>query len=253
MDDVANSGLSEQIAAALDWWREAGVDGDLCDAPQRWMVPEIPADSEPVVTSRASATPTPAAAPAPPPPLSVDRSTWPQEFDTFAPWWLAEPWIDEGRTSARLPPRGAHGAELMILVPEPERDDGDVLLAGPQGRLLAAMLTAMGTAPTTAYVASVLPRHLPHADWDAIAARGLGLLVRHHIALVAPKRLIVFGSNILPLLGHDPANKPAVGAEFQHEGLTVPLLPARDLAVLLERPRWKAAFWQSWLDWTETS
>ena len=138
----------------------------------------------------------------------------------------------------------------MILVAEPEQGDTEVLLSGPQGRLLDAMLAAMGTAPGDAYVASVLPRHTPHADWTAPAARGLGELARHHVALVEPKRLIVFGSNILPLLGHDPAQNPAASAQFQHEALTLPMLAARDLAVLLERPRWKAAFWQTWLDWT---
>ena len=83
----------------------------------------------------------------------------------------------------------------------------------------------------------------------AIARRGLGELACHHIALAAPQRLIVFGNTILPLLGHDPANKPAAAAQFQHGGITAPLLAARDLAVLLEKPRWKAGFWQTWLDW----
>ena len=79
---------------------------------------------------------------------------------------------------------------------------------------------------------------------------GLGELARHHVALAAPQRLIVFGSNILPLFGHDPAHNLAISAQFQHGGITVPLLAARDLSLLLERPRWKAGFWQNWLDWT---
>jgi DNA polymerase len=141
----------------------------------------------------------------------------------------------------------------MVLVAEPERDDTTELLSGPHGRLLAAMLAAMGIAPDAAYVGSVLPRHTPHADWDEAAARGLGDLACHHVALVAPQRLIVFGSSILSLLGHDPANFPAGAGEFQHGGSTLPMLAARDLAVLLERPRWKAVFWQNWLDWTKST
>ena len=141
----------------------------------------------------------------------------------------------------------------MILVAEPERDDTNELLSGPQGRLLAAMLAAMGLMPDAAYVASVLPRHTPHADWSLAATRGMGDLARHHVALVAPQRLIVFGSRILSLLGHDPANFPAGAGEFAHGGTTLPMLAARDLAVLLERPRWKAGFWQNWLDWTKSA
>ena len=141
----------------------------------------------------------------------------------------------------------------MILVAEPERDDQDQLLAGPQGRLLAAMLAAMELPKDGIYLASVLPRHTPHADWGEAAARSLGELACHHVALASPQRLIVFGSSILPLLGHDLANFPAGAGEFQHGVTTLPMLAARDLAVLLERPRWKAQFWQSWLDWIEST
>jgi uracil-DNA glycosylase len=248
MDDPRHLTLGEEITAALDWWREAGVDGDMRDAAQGWMAvaePEAAAAIAEPVARAARPEPEPA------PPASVDRSAWPQDLGAFAAWWLADPWLDEGRTTGRVPPRGITGAELMILVAEPEADDSDELLSGPQGRLLSAMLAAMGIAKDNAYVASVLPRAMPHADWAALAARGLGELACHHIALAAPKRLLVLGSNILPLLGHDPANNSGRAGEFQHGGLTVPMLAARDLALLREKPRWKAAFWQSWLDWTE--
>lgn len=248
MDDAAKLTLREDIEAALDWWREAGVDGDIREAAQCWMAVET-AEKLPEAETPGAA-PRPAAAAAPP--SIIDRSSWPQEFDGFAPWWLAESWLDEGRTSSRVPPRGVQGAELMILVAEPEREDGNTLLTGPQGRLLGAMLAAFGITEEAAYVASILPRHTPHADWDAVAARGLGQLACHHIALAAPQRLIVFGSTILSLLGHDPANNSGGVAEFAHGDCKVPMLAARDLAVLHERPRWKAALWQSWLDWTET-
>ena len=248
MDMRANSELAGQIAAALDWWREAGVDGDLRDEPQRWIAPAIAAEPAASDAPPAAASAAPDGPPAPP--AVIDRRTWPQDLDRFAPWWLSEPWLDEGRTSGRVAPRGAAGAELMILVAEPEREDSDTLLSGPRGRLFAAMLAAMGLEPAAAYVASVLPRHMPHADWEAIAARGFGELARHHIALAAPKRLIVFGNNTLALLGHDLANKPGAPTEFEHGDGKLPLLAARDLAALLERPRWKAVFWQSWLEWT---
>ena len=156
MDMRANSELAGQIAAALDWWREAGVDGDLRDEPQRWIAPAIATEPAASDAPLAAASAAPAAPPAPP--AVIDRSTWPQDLDRFAPWRLSEPWLDEGRTSGRVAPRGAAGAELMILVAEPEREDSDTLLSGPRGRLFAAMLAAMGLEPAAAYVASVLPR-----------------------------------------------------------------------------------------------
>jgi DNA polymerase len=193
-----------------------------------------------------------AAAPADTPAVpAIDRSHWPQDLTGFTAWWLSEPALDDGRASGRVPPRGPAGAGVMVIVPEPERGDADRLLSGPQGRLLDAMLAAMEIAPEQAYLASVLPRHMPMPDWAALAAKGLGAVLCHHVALVRPQRLIALGGNILPLLGHDPAQSPAVLREFNHEGLTIPLLTGKALVALLERPRWKAGLWQGWLDWTE--
>lgn len=243
MDNGGNSSLAEQFAAALDWWREAGADSDFADSPKGWIVPEV--EAEPAQPSLVAAP-----KPAPAPPAEIDRGNWPGDLHDFASWWLTDPLLDGGQLGGRVAPRGSQGARVMVVVAEPERDDTTELLSGPQGRLLAAMLAAMGLAPESAFVASVLPRHTPHADWGEAAARGLGDLARHHVALAAPQRLIVFGSNILSLLGHDPANFPAGAGEFQHGDTRLPMLAARDLAVLLERPRWKAGFWQNWLDWT---
>ncbi|HKR24644.1 MAG TPA: uracil-DNA glycosylase family protein [Allosphingosinicella sp.] len=162
---------------------------------------------------------------------------------------MSDPLLDDGRTGGRVPPRGSQGAEFMIVVPDPERDDDASLLAGPQGRLLDAMLAAMGIAAERVYLASVLPRHMPMADWPALTEKGFGALLRHHVKLAAPRRLIALGSNILPLLGNDPAHNPAVLRSFNHEGVTLPLLAGKSLAALLERPRWKTGLWQAWLDW----
>ena len=140
----------------------------------------------------------------------------------------------------------------MVLVPYPEAEDREHLLSGPQGTLVEAVLEAMGIGASGAYLASVLPRHSPHPDWVSLAADGLGEVLAHHIALAAPKRLIAFGSNILPLLGHDPANNADCSPVFNHESLTIPLLPAMSLTALLATPRRKAAFWRGWLEWTGT-
>jgi DNA polymerase len=278
MDDGGKPNLAAEIAGALDWWRDAGVDGLFADAPTRWLAEEkAPSprgaegvaqqqrgglrreDDRPATESATRGTTAEgprlrgdAAAQAA---GAIDRSGWPQDLATFAEWWLSEPALDDGRISGRVPPRGEAAAELMIIVPEPERDDAAQtparLLSGPQGRLLDAMLAAMEIAPAQAYVASVLPRHTPMADWDAVATKGFGALLAHHVKLVGPRRLVALGSNILPLLGHDPAHNPAVLRQFNQQGLTIPLLAGKSLAALLERPRWKAGLWQGWLDWMQ--
>jgi DNA polymerase len=240
--------IGAEVAGALAWWRAAGVDADFHDEPTHWLADVESAQASASVRRPPSA-PAPPAEPQRP---AIDRAAWPHDLAEFAAWWLSDPALDDGRVTGRVAPRGPAQADFMIVVPEPERDDRDHLLAGPQGKLLEAMLTAMGIATDRAYVASALPRNVPMADWAALAEKGIGALLNHHIALVAPQRLIVLGSNLLPLMGHDPAHNPAVLRTFNHEGLTIPLLAGKSLAALLERPRWKAGLWQGWLDWTGT-
>lgn len=255
MEDRAKPGFTEEIAAAIDWWRDAGVDCHFNDEPANWLAPAATLPTRPGGgLNRPGASPANLRGEAEVPPApekpTFSRSDWPQDLAAFTQWWLSDPLLDDGRTTGRVPPRGCQGAEFMVIVPDPERDDDDSLLAGPQGKLLDAMLAAMAIAPDQVYIASVLPRHMPMADWPALAEKGFGALLCHHVKLAAPRRLIALGSNILPLLGNDPAHNPAVLRSFNQEGVTLPLLAGKGLAALLERPRWKAGLWQAWLDWT---
>lgn len=241
------------LEAVLDWWREAGVDHVFADEPRAWLA-EMPttADEAQGVEQRA-APPAPAFTPPIPPPAEriAGLDALPTMLAEFQAWWLVEPSLDGGQVANRVPPRGAAGSALMVLVDHPEADDRDRLLSGPQGRLLEAMLAAMGLGPDAAYVASCLPRHMPLPDWAALSGAGLGQVVRHHIALAKPQRLLVFGRHILPLLGHNPTKTAEPLRQFDHEGQTIPLLSVAALAVLASKPRQKAMLWQTWLDWTQ--
>jgi len=241
------------------------VDCVFDDAPRQWIVatqdaePSVAAadpDSFPAVKPVAVAP-----APAPPRPMiGGDRANWPSEFAAFGEWWLREPSLDGGQSRGRVPPRGAQAAPLMVLVPEPEAEDGDTLLSGPQGRLLAAMVSAMDLSVAQVYFASALARHTPMADWADLAAQGLGEVLRHHIALVRPQRLIAFGRHVPPLLTlpglasplsqNAPAQIVPISGFFSHDRMSVPLLVARDLGSLLERPIAKGNFWQHWLEFS---
>ena len=242
MDMPRDHTLGESLAAALDWWREAGVDGDFADEPRNWLArPEAPE----------GAVPAPAAAPKAPaapqiPPLGGDRAGWPATLDAFGGWWQG---LETPGAGPAIAPRGAAGAELMVLVPMPEDDDRDQLLSGRQGELVANMLKAMGI--EQAYLASALPRHARHPDWSALAGRQLGEVLRHHIALAAPRRLLVLGRKMLPLFGHDPAQATPIAGQMTLEGVDVPVLAAVGPETLLDEPRFRKTLWRAWLEWTE--
>jgi hypothetical protein len=246
MDSRSPLSLAEQVAATQDWWLEAGVDSQFADTPHNWLErpPETVAEAPP----QAAVTVEPAE-PARPD-VAGTPSAWPQTLAEFAPWWLTGEHLETGGSGPRVAPRGAAGAELMVLVPMPEDVDREMLLSGRQGELVASMLTAMGIAADAAYIASALPRHARHPDWQALAERQLGKLVTHHVNLAAPKRLLVLGRAMLPLFTHDPAQAGAKPRPIALQGCPVPALLSFGPDTLLETRQYRAGLWRGWLDWT---
>lgn len=238
----SSPGLAQSYAAALEWWREAGVDMHFNDEALA-MLREADTESAPAAPVSERKAPEPAAPP--PPSMGGEQADWPSTLEQFAGWWLAEPSLAD--SASRVPPRGVGQAELMVLVPMPEADDSDSLLSGPHGTLVSTMLRAMQIAPDKAYVAAALPAHQPLADWHALQAAGLGAVLTHHIALAAPRRLLVLGNDILPLLGLE---KRQGVRELPLNGNTVELLASVAPDNLLQNAKARANLWRRWLDWT---
>ena len=250
MDDKPD--WTAQLAAAQGWWREAGVDLAFADDATDWLAgarPSVAEHSAPVVPSPHDAR---HAAPPRAPQIGGDRTTWPTTLADFAGWWLTEPSLDPAPAAQRVLPTGPQAAPLMVLVAMPEAGDSAMLLAGRQGRLLDAILTAFGLTRAEIYLASILPRPIAAPDWSAMASAGLGEVVAHHVTLAAPQRLFVFGRDVSSLLGHDPAQVAQSSLRFNHEGGSVPLAFAPALEALLERPALKRGLWARWLDWNWT-
>jgi DNA polymerase len=238
--------LADSIAAAQAWWRDAGVDMVFGDEPVSWLAEKAPAKAVAAVPVRPVPPPEPTI-----PPIGGERSAWPDELAAFNQWWLAEPSLGQASSTPRVPPRGDHSASVMIIVPMPEAGDTDSLLAGPQGRLLGSFVKAMGLSPDLAYFASALPQHIDMPDWERLSSQGLGEIITHHVQLVNPGRLIVFGTGILPLVGHDPAQgTPAIG-KFAIQGGSLPLLASYAPGRLLDHPLLRASLWRRWLEWTD--
>lgn len=236
------------FAAALDWWREAGVDSDFADDATDWLAAPAPspeAASQQVATRKAQPE---AAEPVEKTAFGGDPAQWPTDPAKFREWWLSEPALECGGIGPRIAPRGEPGAALMVVLAMPGEEDGETLMSGAPGRLLAGFLRAAGLEQDQVYLASVLPRCTPMPD---LARDGLAGLLQHHARIVAPRRILVLGRNILPLLAHEPAQGSANLPDFNHDGRNVPLLEARGPAELLRSARARADLWQRWLDWTE--
>ncbi|MFC3099607.1 hypothetical protein [Altererythrobacter lauratis] len=240
--------LAEQFAAAIAWWRDAGVDCDFADSPVRWMQDATDAQGKPSGVAEQEPAPRPEQPVPPPlPRIGGERANWPTSFAEFVPWWLTEPSL--GPPARRIAPRGVASAALMVLVPMPEAEDHDHLLSGRHGTLIANMQRAMGLAPDAICVAAALPSHLPHPGWDSLRTSGLGDVLLHLLDLAAPQRLLVLGMDILPLLGLD--KRRGVQQLPLNEG-ALPLLASHAPDNLLANSVARAQLWERWLEWTDT-
>lgn len=235
--------LAEQLAAAQAWWRDAGVDYIFNDEPRGWLTDDTPPPAQPMP-------PPPPAAP-PKPRIGGDPDTWPRDLTSFRTWWLEEPSLDSGGLTPRIAPRGEAGAPLMVIVPMPEDNDDKTLLSGPEGRLIASFVAAMGLDLQATYLAAALPRRTPLPDWEQLRLEGMGEVLLHHVALANPQRLIVLGTRILPLLGHDPAQASPGVSQLTIQGQTIPMLASFAPERLLENARQREGLWRRWLDWTD--
>src|SRR5690606_2149983 len=132
------------------------------------------------------------------------------------------------------------------MVTMPEAEDTDILMSGPQGRLIASMIRAMGLEADAVYLASALPSHDPVPDWAGLGRDGLGDVLLHHLSLVSPTRLLVLGRDILPLLSNGSAQPAPPLSEISIQGGKLPVMTSYSPARLLEQPRLRKGLWQQW-------
>jgi DNA polymerase len=257
--------LARELEAALAFWEAAGVDCDFHDDARAWLAAAPPACTAPETgkaaqPSRSAAMqprPTPEAArlrerSAPSPAALVARrdllgDSPPADLAAFRDWWMTAPGLAGAQAYPRIAPLGKAGAALMVLVPQPEESDRDALLEGPQGRLLARILAAMGLTQEAVYLASALPCHTPLADLPALAAGGMDAVTAHHIALAAPQRALILGKALAPMLGAGNADGLR---EINHAGRKVPVMVSETLEAMLHSPALKARFWRRWMEWS---
>ncbi|MEM7688291.1 MAG: uracil-DNA glycosylase family protein [Pseudomonadota bacterium] len=258
-DHSALPSVPDELASAMEWWREAGVDYDFSDDVTDWLASsDAPRDA-----GAANATPEPPQSPL----LKRQKNAaerqenadtrfdffkdhTPSSLEEFREFWLNAPGLDAIGPRGRVAPRGDKDAELMVLVVDPEERDRNTLLSGPQGMLLDKILKAMGTAPGEVYVASALPRHTPMADTAALAASGLDRVLHHHVTLANPRKILAFGARLSPFIAQNATPNEMSLRESNYVLAQKPTLASEGLEALIETPPLKARFWRRWMEWS---
>lgn len=231
----------QAVATTLDWWRDAGADVVVGDTAFNWL--DAPAD-DPVMLFDGSAAAAPAALP--------DRSPsdrLPDDLAAFAAWRIGADAPEAQWRGPALCGSGAANADLMVLVDCPERGDRDGLLEGEVGQLFDRMLAAIGRSRSDILLASVCTRRPTTGRVPREIEARLATIAQHHVALAAPKRLLVMGDAATrAMLGTNAAESRGRLHDFNHKaGSTIHVVASHHPRMLLDRPVLKSEAWKDLL------
>lgn len=225
--------LDDELVSTLAWWRDAGVDTLADDAPRYWF-----AAAKPRARADADAPP-----PSPRPAAPADM---PGDLAQFRAWLLSSD-VMASPPAQRLDASGDAAAGLMILIDQPEPGDAraGMLLSGEAGALFDKMLAAMGRGRRSIYLASLSPARFPGGRIADEETRLLADLARHHIALVAPRALLLMGD--APSRALCATTLSAARGEIRninHDGGTVSAVATFHPRFLLQQSAAKAECWK---------
>ncbi len=219
--------IDPAVASALEWWADAGVDVLVDDAVRDWFTAPVP-----------KAAVAPAEAPV---------GALPATIEAFAAWRIGPDAPEAGWSGVSLAATGPAGAEVMVLVDCPERDDGEAgrMLSGPAGVLFDRMLAAIGLSRETVHLAAVCARRPAAGRMPREIEARLGEVSRHLVELAAPKRLLLLGeATSRAILAADRASVRGSLRPFNHRQGQTQVVASHHPRLLLERPALKAESWR---------
>lgn len=219
---------SNWAASAFKWWEESGVDTLVAEQPRDWLKPSA------LAPARAAKAPAMAALP--------------DTLDAFREWLAVSTELPLARPGAkRIGPSGDPASGLMVLVDMPAAADvaAGGLLSGDAGALFDRMMKAIGRDRDRLYLAPLSPVRTATGTIPADAAARLADIARHHIGLVAPRALLLFGDACATaLLGQPVMRARARWHEIATPGRTVRTLATIRPEKLLGQPGLKKHVWE---------
>ena len=135
--------LRTVAASALDWWREAGVDASIDEAPRNWLAPVEPVRAEVRGAAMAAAV--------------AEIIPLPDTLAAFEAWRIGADAPEAGWPGRPIAAQGSAASDIMVMIDLPEREDADtgILMSGAAGRLFDRMLAAIGRDRESIYLVPV--------------------------------------------------------------------------------------------------
>ncbi len=220
-----DAGGKAAALAVLDWWRQSGVDALIDERPRDWL--------------------------APPRSIGGNHRRQRRRLSPLAAivWTRAVAYMSDCASPDEGPPilpAGNPNAGLMLLSAMPTAFDTPQtgLFAGREGRLLDAMLGAIGRDRASSYLATLAPHRPAGGRIDGAALAEHLELARRHIALAAPRAVLLLGEDAArAMLGLRLAAARRRTHQIDFDGVTVNVVVTFHPQMLLERPASKADCW----------
>jgi len=211
----------------LGWWQLAGVDVTVDDAPRHWLrAPSVPI-------------------PAPDHTAPATADSLPATLEALTAW-LGHPETLSELGSRRIAPAGSIASGLMVLADMPDMEDAaaDQLVAGIAGRLLDAMLGAIGRDRESIYLAPFAPGRPASGQLGEKLENELGRIARHHIALARPRAVLLLGdATIRAMTGTGLVQARGSIHPINLDQAIVPMIASIHPRFLLQQPARKADAW----------
>lgn len=222
----------EAAESLLGWWSDAGVDTAVGEKPRPWLRPmqasaDIPLPEELL-----------------PPTAPVAPLARPDTLPEFRMWLENAAGLPMEQPGAeRVLPRGESGAKIMLLADLPAMEDAAAKspIGGEAAMLAERMLSAIGFRIEDAYLASLACFHAPGTRVGRDDLEACADLARHHIGLVKPERLVIFGDTPSRALTSEPLAR-ARGRIHHIDGVRA--IVTFHPRWLLQRPSDKALAWR---------
>lgn len=171
----------------------------------------------------------------------------PDQLALFHDWLRTSDTLPYASPAApRICPAGDPASGLMILAAMPSADDcsAGALLSGAPGRLFDRMLAAIGRSRDTAYLAGLSCIRPAGGRLDRAGAERCAEIARHHVALTAPKVVLLLGDGCSKaLLGLGAAQARGRIHRLEANGREFSAVATLSPEYLLAQPQAKALAW----------
>lgn len=240
----------EEIESLRDWWSSAGVDLHYNNEPTSLLAKAAP------VVRHAESKPIDITAPTESKPQFVRESPLPQKFnenypqqhDEYLNWLSKSDNLVEAQWSRdHVFPTGMVEPEIMIIVGMPEQSGmaQNSLFSEKSAALLTNMLRAIGCDSKQTYLASVSLARSYDGRIEPQFHDTLRNRILHHIGLVQPKRIIIFGDTPSHLFFNENLLTARKNKQFvNYVSAKTEAIATFHPRILIERPEFKAEAWK---------